>query len=527
MTRADINEAKRRLPLRELMKQLGFGGQAKKNARCPFHHPDKNPSFSVWQAPDGAWLWKCHTGCGDGDEIAFLVKRYNLSFPKAAQLYLEMTGVEDSDRKPKQPVITAPQSVNGATSSKGAGASGTPAVQVRPLGDILDSICGFLRRYVIFQFPEQVIVCALWAAHTWFIDAFQFTPYVHVFSTEKRSGKSRLLDVLELFVKGPWRASGESEAVLFRKIDRDKPTVLYDEIDTIFSGKKNDGMESTRRMFNLGFTRGNRVSRCVGQNTNFKIQEFEIFCPKVLCGIGRCLPDTVADRALPIELQRQSRDEKAERFRKREAEAITGAIRPELELLSQQTALIDNLRAARPSLPDELSDRQWDICEPLLAIAEMAEGDWPETARAALVKLCAQEEDGSIRVKLLGDIRAVFDANNVDRLTTEEILDQLTKIEESPWALMWADDLKFGNVTKAACRLSRMLKGYKRPDGERLKPVTIRTGNKTPKGFHRSDFEEAWKRYLPPAPEKAATVATSATDDRGNVAAVADVAAPW
>ena len=37
------------------------------------------------------------------------------------------------------------------------------------------------------------------------------------------------------------------------------------------------------------------------------------------------------------------------------------------------------------------------------------------------------------------------------------------------------------------------------------------------------DFEEAWKRYLPS--EKPATVATVATRDRGNVAAVADVAA--
>jgi len=48
----------------------------------------------------------------------------------------------------------------------------------------------------------------------------------------------------------------------------------------------------------------------------------------------------------------------------------------------------------------------------------------------------------------------------------------------------------------------------------------------TPKGFHRSDFEEAWRHYLPSASEKAATVATPATHDRGNVAAVADVAAP-
>ena len=128
MTRADIDEAKRRLPLPELMKNLGFGEQAKKKARCPFHHPDKNPSFSVWQAADnGAWLWKCHAGCGEGDEIAFLAKRYAESFFKAAQRYLEMAGIDDSDRKPKQI-----QSSNGATISKTAAVSETPAVKPRP-----------------------------------------------------------------------------------------------------------------------------------------------------------------------------------------------------------------------------------------------------------------------------------------------------------------------------------------------------------------------------------------------------------
>ena len=96
------------------------------------------------------------------------------------------------------------------------------------------------------------------------------------------------------------------------------------------------------------------------------------------------------------------------------------------------------------------------------------------------------------------------------------------KIEDSPWALLWADDLKHGNIPKAASKFARMLKDYKKPDGERLKPRTVRIGNGTPKGFHRTDFEEAWKRYL--SPEKAATPATSATHDRGNVAAVADVA---
>jgi hypothetical protein len=417
-------------------------------------------------------------------------------------------------------------------SAQGETNSGNGAVAVakaataplRPLGELLYFLCMILRRYVIFQFPEQVTVCALWIVHSWFFDVFDFTPYLHVFSTEKRSGKSRLLDVLELFVRQPWRASGETEAVLFRKIERDKPTILYDEIDTVFGYKKNDGMEGTRRLFNLGFTRGNKVSRCAGQNGKYTLEEFDTFCPKALCGIGKCLPDTVSDRALPIELERQSREKHARRFRRRDAEQFAGKLRAELQTLSERSELIDALRAANPALPDQLSDRQWDICEPLLAIADVAAGVWPKHARAALIRVCLQEEDVSIRIKLLADLKSVFGARNADRLPTEEILSELVSIADSPWALMWADDLKF-NITKAAAKLARMLKGYKRPDGERLKPHTIRIGNQTPKGFLRGDFEDAWKRYLPPVLEKPATVATVATSDGGNVAAVADVAA--
>jgi len=365
----------------------------------------------------------------------------------------------------------------------------------------------------------------LWITHTWVLEAFDYTPYLHVHSAEKRSGKTRLLDVVQLLARRAWRAVSPSVSVLFRRVERDKPSLLYDEVDTVFHDAKNNGTEEIRSLLNTGFERGATISRCVGKNANLEIKDFDPFCGKALSGIGKVLPDTVADRCIPIELVRQSRDEKVERFRKRDAQVLAAPIRDELEALSQQIGLIDALRTARPTLPDELSDRQQDICEPLLAIAEMAGDDWPQSARAALVKVCTQEEDASTGVKLLADIKRIFEARSADRLTTEEILDGLTKIEDSPWALMWADDLKFGSIPKAAAKLARMLKAYKRPDGERLKPRTVRIGNGTPKGFHRSDFEEAWKRYLPPAPEKAATVATSATCDTGNIAAVADVAA--
>jgi hypothetical protein len=85
-----IAQAKRRLPLPELMAREGLSEHAKKSAHCPFHD-DEHKSFSVWQK-DGSWFWKCHAGCGEGDEIMFLRERKGLSSTKAISFYLDMAG---------------------------------------------------------------------------------------------------------------------------------------------------------------------------------------------------------------------------------------------------------------------------------------------------------------------------------------------------------------------------------------------------------------------------------------------------
>jgi hypothetical protein len=59
------------------------------------------------------------------------------------------------------------------------------------LSDLLDSIVAVLRRYVVFPLEEQAEVIALWVAHTWGLAAFEYTPYLHVFSAETACGKSR------------------------------------------------------------------------------------------------------------------------------------------------------------------------------------------------------------------------------------------------------------------------------------------------------------------------------------------------
>ena len=109
-----------------------------------------------------------------------------------------------------------------------------------------------------------------------------------------------------------------------RSVDESNPpTMLLDEVDTIYSNKGGDAeAENTRRFLNAGYKRGAKFLKCVGQGADINVKELPAFCPKALAGIDRCLPDTVLDRSLPIELVRQTREEKAEQFRDREVRAI-------------------------------------------------------------------------------------------------------------------------------------------------------------------------------------------------------------
>jgi hypothetical protein len=397
-------------------------------------------------------------------------------------------------------------------------------VTPRSSGELLDAICEFLRRFVVFQHPEQAEVCALWIAHTWTVDAADFTPYLNVWAASKRSGKSRLLEVLNLLCRNPRLTSGGSSAALIRSVDEENPpTLLIDEVDAIYSKKSDAEAENTRQFLNAGYRRGAKFLRCVGQGADLKVGEFHAFCPKAFAGIGRSLPDTVQDRCLPLELVRQSGEEKAERFRERDATAAAAPIRTQLEALAQQSGIIDALRAARPNLPEELNDRLQDISEPLLAIADMAGGHWPHKARIGLVKLCGQEEDADLGIRLLAAIKSIFDSTGADKLTTKGLIEALVDIEDGPWASMFEDALKHDRLQTAASRLVRMLKDYK------IKPYTLKLDDgTTAKGYHRADYEPHWKRYLTASrspSEEAVTAVTAVTHEGKEVTAPVTVTA--
>ena len=187
-----------------------------------------------------------------------------------------------------------------------------------------------------------------------------------------------------------------------------RPTLFLDEVDTLFHSK-DDRHEPLRALLNAGNRRGTTVPRIVpgARKGDFETHDFEVFCPKLLAGIGHP-PVTVADRSIPIRMEKKLPDDVAARFR--EKLVMVDAMEPRQQLaLWAASGVVDRLREAWPALPEELNDRAQDSWEPLLAIADEAGAGWPERARAAAVALARASEDGvDHKVQLLGDTRDVF-----------------------------------------------------------------------------------------------------------------------
>jgi 5S rRNA maturation endonuclease (ribonuclease M5) len=365
---------------------------------------------------------------------------------------------------------------------------------------LLDHIAAYIRRFVSLS-ESQTRVAAVWVVHTYAFEAADSTPYLAITSAEKQSGKTRLLEVFLTLVEKPWFTGRVTAAVLTRKIDAERPTLLLDESDAAFGGEK-EYAEALRGVLNTGHSSGGKASCCVGQGSNTGFKDFSTFCPKAIAGIGK-LPDTVADRSIPIRLKRAAQDEKVERFRHRDIEIEATRLKREIETWC--SGITPTLRDARPQLPEELTDRQQDGAEPLLAIADAAGGDWPQALRQSLIALCAEAQaaDSSVGVQLLNDIGQIFDARGVDRIASVDLAAALCEIETSPWA-EWSHGKP---ITPG--KLARLLSSHE------IKPHSVRIGDKTPKGYQREDFEDAWARYLrasrATSPHPSSESATAAT----------------
>jgi hypothetical protein len=355
--------------------------------------------------------------------------------------------------------------------------------------NLLDDVRRALTRYVVLPSNEAATAVVLWIVATHAVSVFEHATRLAIHSPVKRCGKSRLLEVIEALSHHPIATTNISVAALFRMIDAagdHPPTLILDEADRLFGNEKKD--EDNRDLINLlnnGFRPGRPTYRCVGPQQ--VATPFSNFAFAAVAGIGR-KPDTIEDRAVNITMRRRLPDETVTKFRLRTDLPAMHALRD--RIATWASAHLAELEKPVDDMPDELEDRAQDAWEPLFSVAAAAGDDWLKAARKAAVALTAEgDEDGdqSLDVRLLADIRDVFAAMpNVTFLPTKILLHELGKIEDAPW----------GEFEFTGRRLALRL-------GEktfRIKPRRNSAG--TERGYHLSDFKDAFRRYLPSEPSE-------------------------
>jgi hypothetical protein len=335
----------------------------------------------------------------------------------------------------------------------------------------LEAIADFMRRFIAFSDDRHADILALWTLHTWTFDAAYATPYIYVNSAEPQSGKTRVMEVAQLLTRLSQPTSNISTAALFSSIGSSAPTLFMDEVDTVFTGAKN---EELRGVLNSGYKAGGVVTRFTGQlgeDGERIISHFPTFCPKMLVGIDNsAMPDTLRDRCIPITLKRKKADQEVERFIPRRVEPEAAALAKQIEQWAAQN--IEKLYTVPDPQPiDGISDRSMEIAEPLLLLAAVCGHKYVKPTREAIHGLMAGKQPSlSIGVRTLAAAKEIMDDTGSDRI---------------------ASSVLAAHMNVSPKRLGNILAAYE------ITPSTVRfsSGDRS-KGYHVADFTDAWERYL-------------------------------
>jgi hypothetical protein len=368
--------------------------------------------------------------------------------------------------------------------------AGAPGGQGRPLdmhepepwpepvhgATLLAGLAVAIRRHVVLGTAEAEAV-ALWVIAAHAFDAWRIFPRVFVTAPEKQCGKTTLMDVLWFLVPKPLKAGSVTAATIFRVIELARPTLLLDEADHYRDA------EELRAVINSGHSRNGNVIRNVPAGDGWEVRQFSTWAPIALAAIGHVWA-TVEDRSIRIGLRRRRPDELIEPLRLARAGELEDLARKAARWVADHAA---ELAAADPEMPEGIVNRAADNWHPLLAVADLAGGAWPERARRAAAELSSEGDDQtSIRAALLADIRAAFAAKGVDRQSSDELAAYLGSLDDRPWP-----DYRGGKPISKT-QVARL-----------LKPIGVSSGtirlpdNTTPEGYYLTAFRDAFSRYLP------------------------------
>ena len=375
-------------------------------------------------------------------------------------------------------ILTA--DINDAPDASDAG-TGAAAPAAKPteadIPNVLGLILTLIEEHISATAAERLAI-ALWILHCWVFDHFAISPRLALISPVRGCGKTITLSLIELLIPEGSRTDNTTAAAIYYALDRRHRTVLLvDEADGLDLSRNN----VLRSLFNSGHRRGGSINRFVGGRP----QRYPTFAPLAVAAIGM-LPLPLLHRAVVINMQRSG----AQLRRLDETSLVFQLARQGIQKWAASCTL-----ALEPEMPPVLRNRAADNWRVLLSIADaLGHG---EAARSAAVRLSANRPDEDPGVVLLADIRTVFQARGVDRIASSALVEALTGLDDGLWH-EWRgpnDDRSPRNLTRG--ELSQLLRPFC------IRPKTIwqarrRFGDRSSRGYLRSQFEAAWRCYCPP-----------------------------
>ena len=350
----------------------------------------------------------------------------------------------------------------------------TPAKGIINVDALLTNIEKYISDHAILpQGASEAIT--LWCLASYSINSFRIYPKLFITSPEKRCGKSTVLDLIEAFSHKSLVTSNVSQAVIYRVIDKEQPTLIIDEADTFLAG----GNTEMTGIINSGHSKSKaKILRCAGDGHDVK--EFSTWAPMVLAAIGM-LPSTIMDRSIVVSLRRKARSEASKRII---VDLFSKAQHDREELLKwsiDNTNAIENNQIEPPNCGN---DRAVDNWVSLFTVASLVSDDWFRRCEYAYQKLNQHGNEPELPTQLLTDIREIFKKHTDNKISSADLVSKLIEDKDKPWC-----ECKNGRAISPS-HLAQMLKGYG------IKSTGIRVGDRTPKGYYLYQFDDSFNRYL-------------------------------
>lgn len=357
--------------------------------------------------------------------------------------------------------------------------------------NIIRSIQDYLETYVSFADPGHSFAAALWVIGTYLWPDFDAFPYLIITSHTKRSGKSRLMELLSFVCCNPQVGAGLTAAMIFRQIKDTNPTIFIDEAETLSS----ESQDLMGAVLNAGYRKGTTVPRMTVQG----IEHFPVYCPKVFILIGD-VKDTLRDRAIILTMQRA---EAPTRFvygtAKAEGAALGTLVK---ELADEQRAAIVALYTKHAPLAF-VTDRDEEIWMPLLCICEVMAAHQATQLHRVIVDMAtlktadarryvdlrgAEEnaQDREYAERLVHDMLTACDKDPV--LWTADALRKLKAIPTAPWRKFRGDGLTAIDMGNLLSRFGIAPKVIREPGSSGRQGT-----GKVSRGYRRADLAKAAK----------------------------------